>query len=78
MSEAAFTPVPWRSMLSRNSGKVSQSQRIDACIMDRGIVSVRSMRSMARSRSSGWTGAKPKPQLPMATVVTPCQPDSVA
>jgi hypothetical protein len=31
-----------------------------------------------RSRSAGKTGAKPKPQLPIATVVTPCHPDSEA
>ena len=33
--------------------------------------------SIARSRSSGCTGAKPKPQLPITTEVMPCQPDSV-
>ena len=33
--------------------------------------------SMACSRSAGRTGAKPKPQLPITTDVTPCQPDSV-
>ena len=32
---------------------------------------------MASSRSAGVTGANPKPQLPMATDVTPCQPESV-
>ena len=35
------------------------------------------MVSMARSRMSGWTGANPKPQLPITMEVTPCQPDSV-
>ena len=30
------------------------------------------------SRSSGRTGAKPKPHWPMVTVVTPNQPSSVA
>ena len=32
---------------------------------------------MARSRSSGRHGANPKPQLPITTLVTPCQPDMV-
>ena len=39
--------------------------------------SLRSMVSIARSRCSGFTGAKPKPQLPITTEVTPCQPDRV-
>jgi hypothetical protein len=38
-----------------------------------GIASTRVIDSMARSRSSGCTGAKPKPQLPIATEVMPCQ-----
>jgi hypothetical protein len=39
------------------------------------IASVRDIVSIARSRSAGRTGAKPKPQLPSTTVVTPCQPE---
>ena len=42
-----------------------------------GIASRRDMVSIARSRSFGRTGAKPKPQLPSATEVTPCQPEIV-
>ena len=44
-----------------------------------GICSVRVIMSSARSRSSGFTGAKPKPQpqLPSTSEVTPCQPDTV-
>ncbi len=38
-----------------------------------GIASVRVIVSIARSRSSGLTGAKPKPQLPITIEVTPCQ-----
>jgi len=34
------------------------------------------MVSIARSHCSGRTGAKPKPQLPIATEVTPCHPES--
>jgi hypothetical protein len=41
------------------------------------IASVRDMVSMARSRSAARTGAKPKPQLPSTTLVTPCQPETV-
>jgi len=32
---------------------------------------------IARSVSSGFTGAKPKPQLPMTTEVMPCHPEIV-
>ena len=41
------------------------------------MASTRVIERMAYSRMSGSTGAKPKPQLPMATDVMPCQPDSV-
>ena len=36
---------------------------------------MRDMVSIARSWSSGLQGAKPNPQLPIATEVTPCQPE---
>ena len=42
-----------------------------------GIASTRVMVSIARSRSAGRTGAKPKPQLPITTEVMPCHADSV-
>ena len=64
-------------MLSRYSGKVTQSQGMPAAIVVARTASLRSSVSMARSRSSGLTGAKPKPQLPITTDVTPCQPDIV-
>ena len=48
-----------------------------AAIVVARMASLRSMVSMARSRKSGFTGANPKPQLPMATDVTPCQPERV-
>ena len=41
------------------------------------MASVRVMVSMERSRKSGFTGAKPNPQLPSTTEVTPCQPEIV-
>ena len=39
------------------------------------MASTRVMVSIARSRISGRIGAKPKPQLPITTEVTPFQPD---
>ncbi len=72
-----LTPLGVRPTLSRNSGKVSQSQGIPACMVFNGTASLRDRLSMARSRWSGWQGAKPKPQLPITTLVTPCQPDMV-
>ena len=64
-------------MLSRNSGKVVQSHGIPAFIDAYGIASTRVIVSIARSRLSGCTGAKPKPQLPITTDVTPCQLEMV-
>ena len=72
-----FTPFGVRSTLSRNSGNVSQSHGMPACIVFIGTASLRERLSIARSRSSGLHGAKPKPQLPITTLVTPCQPDIV-
>jgi hypothetical protein len=83
MSEAVgmywmqFTPLGARSRESRYCGMVSQSQFIPACMDANGIASVRVMVSIERSRKSGLTGAKPKPQLPSTTEVTPCQPEMV-
>ncbi len=34
-----------------------------------------SISPISQSRRSGFTGAKPTPQLPMMVVVTPCQND---
>ena len=51
--------------------------RMPAFIEAIGIASTRVMVSMARSRSAGRTGAKPKPQLPITTEVMPCHDDSV-
>ena len=42
-----------------------------------GIASTRVIDIMARSRSAGRTGAKPKPQLPITTDVMPCHEESV-
>ncbi len=40
-----------------------------------GMSSTPSISSIRKSRPSGRTGAKPTPQLPMTTVVTPCHDD---
>jgi hypothetical protein len=56
---------------------VTQSQGMPTRIVSSGTASLRDRASMARSRSSGSQGAKPNPQLPMTTLVTPCQPDMV-
>jgi hypothetical protein len=60
-----------------NSGSVSQSHGSPSCIASSEICSLRVMESIERSRSSGRHGAKPKPQLPTTTLVTPCQPEIV-
>ena len=66
-----------RSRLASHSGNVTQSQIMPSFMESKGMASVRDMVSMARSRPSGTTGAKPKPQLPSTTDVTPCQPEMV-
>ncbi len=64
-------------MLSRYSGNVTQSQGSPSRSVSVGIASTAVIVSIERSRSSGRTGAKPKPQLPVTTEVTPCHPDVV-
>ena len=58
---------------------VSQSQcgSMPLTIDSYGIASVRVIVSIERSRKSGRTGAKPNPQLPSTTDVTPCHPEIV-
>ena len=72
-----LTALGAASTLSRNSGNVTQFHGMPSFIEAMGIASTRVMVSIARSRSAGRTGAKPKPQLPITTEVMPCQPDSV-
>ena len=72
-----LTPFGVRSTLSRNSPNVTQSNGMPAFMVASGTASLRTSESIVRSRSSGLHGAKPKPQLPMTTLVTPCQPDMV-
>ena len=72
-----FSAFGVASRLSRNSGNVTQSHARPWRIDSYGIASTRVIERIAYSRRSGWTGANPNPQLPIATDVTPCQPDSV-
>ncbi len=72
-----LTPFGERSSESRYCGMVSQSQLMPAFIEAYGMASVRVMVSIERSRKSGLHGAKPKPQLPSTSEVTPCHPEMV-
>lgn len=53
-------------------GKVSQSHWMPSDSTAPGMSSTPSITEISQSRLSGLTGAKPMPQLPMTTVVTPC------
>ena len=53
------------------SGKVSHSHWMPSCMAAPGMSSTASIRSMSSSRRSSRTGAKPTPQLPITTLVTP-------
>jgi hypothetical protein len=70
-------PLGARSSESMYCGIVSQSHLIPAFIEAYGIASVRVIVSIERSRKSGLQGAKPKPQLPSTSDVTPCHPEMV-
>ena len=61
-----------------NCGNVSHSQFRPAASTGLGISSTPSIRSISAPRCSFFTGAKPTPQLPNITVVTPCQHDGVS
>jgi hypothetical protein len=77
-NEPTLIPSPARWRLSRYSPKLTQSQRIPSRIDASGIASTRDISSIARSRSSGRIGAKPKPHIPIITVVTPFHAELVA
>ncbi len=59
------------STASRNCGKVSHPHVMPSCSAVPGMSSTPSMRLMSQSSAPGRTGAKPTPQLPVTTVVTP-------
>ena len=54
---------------------LSHAQRMPSCSAVPGMSSTPSISATSHSRLSGATGAKPTPQLPITTVVTPCQQD---
>jgi hypothetical protein len=66
------------SMTSRYSGKDSHPQVMPSASAVPGMSSTPSMRAISQSWRSGRTGAKPTPQFPMTTVVTPCHEDGVS
>ena len=65
------------SIASRYCGNVSHAHSMPADMAIAGISSTASIRSISQSRSLGCTGAKPTPQLPITTVVTPFQQEGV-
>lgn len=54
-------------------GKVSQFQVMPSASAVPGMSSTPSIKPISQSCRSGFVGAKPTPQLPITTVVTPCQ-----
>ncbi len=67
-----------RSTASRYSGKLSHSQWIPSASAVPGMSSTPSINLIRYSWLPGRTGAKPTPQLPITTVVTPCQHEGVS
>ena len=67
-----------RASASRYSGKVSHCQRMPSESAAPGMSSTPSISPISQSRSCGRTGAKPTPQLPITTVVTPCHDEGVS
>jgi len=66
-----------RSTVARYSGNVSQVQSIPAIIASVGMSSTAVRQRANHSRSAGGHGASANPQLPMITVVTPCQQEQL-
>lgn len=60
-----------RSSASRYSGKLSHCQSMPSASTVPGMSSTPSITLMSHSRLSRCTGAKPTPQLPITTLVTP-------
>ena len=65
------------SMAARYSGKLSKHQSMPLSSASIDMPSTFSSVRTIVSRCSGRVGATPKPQLPMTTLVTPCQLDGV-
>src|SRR6202022_2370092 len=62
-----------RSTFAMYSGTVSQFQSMPASIASVGMSSTAVRQRANHSRSAGLHGASAKPQLPITTLVTPCQ-----
>ena len=67
-----------RSSASRYSGNDSHRQSMPSHSAVPGMSSTPSMSSMSPCSPPGCTGANPTPQLPITTVVTPCQHDGAS
>ena len=78
ISEPTSSASGRSEMTSRNSGYVSQPHLMPSLSAAPGMSSTPSIKPMSHSCLSGRTGANPTPQLPMTTVVTPCQHDGVS
>ncbi len=63
--------VPIAFSAAMNSGKLSQSQARPSASTTSGMSSTPSSSLISRVWSCGRQGAKPTPQLPVTTVVTP-------
>ena len=70
-------PLGRRSTESRYSGKVSQVHLIPAFMASGAMSSARSRLRMTISFSLSLHGASEKPQLPITTLVMPCQQEHV-
>ena len=64
-------------MASRYSPKISQPHGMPSCRAVPGMSSTASISATSSASVPGRTGAKPTPQLPITTVVTPCHDDGV-
>ena len=65
------------SIASRYCGNVSQLHWMPSASAEPGMSSTLSISEISQSRRSGRAGAKPTPQLPITSVVTPCQHEGV-
>ena len=70
-------PLGSRSSTSRNSGKVVQLHLMPASMAAGGMSSARWRLRTTRCLSFSAQGASVKPQLPITTLVMPCQQDDV-
>jgi tripartite-type tricarboxylate transporter receptor subunit TctC len=66
--------VVWHAALAHRVHPQCAMRHLRACV-NRRMSSTPSIRPISQSRRSGLTGAKPTPQLPIITVVTPCHDD---